>query len=404
MRRFILPLVVVFLFLVDLYVFQGLKAALSPFVFAGKEWIFRIYWIVTFLCWISILTLPAWRNAARAERGVLFTVVISLYLAKLFASVFFVIDDLRRLVWVVILLGKGTSGNIPRSPALSWAGLVTGTALLALMIHGFGNKYAYKIRRVHLRFPDLPAAFRGLKIIQVSDIHSGSFHDKAMVERGVDMILEEKPNIIFFTGDLVNNRAEEAKGYVDVFSRLHAPLGVYAILGNHDYGDYVSWPDAGSKARNLQELKDLEASMGWKMLNNDHVLIHRDGVMMAVIGVENWSDKARFPKYGDLQRAAQGTEQAPFKILLSHDPSHWDAEVRQRYPDIDLMLAGHTHGMQFGIEVPGLRWSPVQWMYKRWAGLYQEGSQYLYVNRGFGFLGYPGRVGILPEITVIELA
>lgn len=407
MRRFILPLVIVFLFLVDLYVFQGLQAAFHPWIFAGKVWIFRVYWIITFLCWAVILTLPAWRNASGHERlrAILFTLVISLYLAKLVAVIFFLADDIRRgVTWIIFWLRAGHVSAIPRSPALSWAGLAAGTALLALMIQGFGNKYAYKIRRLRLRFPDLPAPLRGLKIIQISDIHSGSFHDKARVEKGVDMILQEKPDIIFFTGDLVNNRAQEARGYTDVFSRLRAPLGVYSILGNHDYGDYVTWPDAASKARNLQELKELETSMGWKMLNNEHALIEKDGARMAVIGVENWSDKARFPKYGDLEKAAEGTDGVPFKILLSHDPSHWDAEVRSRYPDIDLMLAGHTHGMQFGIELPGLKWSPVQLVYKRWAGLYREGSQYLYVNRGFGFLGYPGRVGILPEITVIELA
>ncbi len=223
------------------------------------------------------------------------------------------------------------------------------------------------------------------------------------VEKGIEKILETNPDIILFTGDLVNDRADEMKDYQEMFSRLRAPLGVYSTLGNHDYGDYYSWPSPEAKKANLENLKKVHADMGWRLLMNEHVVIEKNGQELALIGIENWSAKANFPRYGKLSEAYKGTEKYPFKILMSHDPSHWDAEVKKDYRDIHLMLSGHTHGMQFGLEIPGFKWSPVQYVYKQWAGLYEDGIQKLYVNRGFGFLGYPGRVGILPEITLIEL-
>jgi predicted MPP superfamily phosphohydrolase len=201
----------------------------------------------------------------------------------------------------------------------------------------------------------------------------------------------------------VNNKADEMDEYRDLFAQLRAPLGVYSVLGNHDYGDYVKWDTEEQKIANLNALKKVHADMGWRLLMNEHVVLERDGAQIALLGVENWGAKASFPKYGQLDRAYAGAEKYPFKILMSHDPSHWDAQVRKEYSDIDLMLSGHTHGMQFGVEIPGFRWSPVQYIYNQWAGLYDDGKQKLYVNRGYGFLGYPGRVGILPEITVLEL-
>jgi uncharacterized protein len=242
-----------------------------------------------------------------------------------------------------------------------------------------------------------------MKIVQISDVHSGSFNNKSAVQRGIEKILKLQPDLILFTGDLVNGRADEMANYKDVFARLQAPMGVYSILGNHDYGDYESWNSKEHKVQNLERLKGIHSEMGWKLLLNEHVVLEKNNDRMALLGVENWSAKANFPKYGRLEHAYSGVKDIPFKLLMSHDPSHWDAEVRTKYPDIDLMLAGHTHGMQFGVELPWFRWSPVQYVYRQWAGLYEEGSQKLYVNRGFGFLGYPGRVGILPEITLIEL-
>jgi predicted MPP superfamily phosphohydrolase len=271
------------------------------------------------------------------------------------------------------------------------------------MVWGFGNKYKYKTNHVRLRFDNLPEAFRGMKVLQISDVHSGSFTDKQAVSRGIDHILSEKADLILFTGDLVNDQAKEMDDYKDLFSKLKAPMGVYSTLGNHDYGDYKQWDSPEAKRANLESLKRVHADMGWRLLMNEHVALERGGQQIGLLGIENWSAKGNFPKYGRMAEAHAGSNKYPFKILMSHDPSHWEAEVIPKYGDVDLMLAGHTHGMQFGVELPGIRWSPIQYVYKQWAGLYEQGKQKLYVNRGFGFLGYPGRVGIMPEITVFEL-
>jgi predicted MPP superfamily phosphohydrolase len=322
------------------------------------------------------------------------------------------IDDIRRVFqWAAGKLfynktaEKVLSGDgITRSVFLSWLGLGIGSSLFGSLIYGFTNKYNYDVKRVQMAFDNLPAGFKGMKILHISDIHSGSFTDKKAVQHGVNEILKEKADIILFTGDLVNDRATEMEDYMDVFSKLKAPMGVYSTLGNHDYGDYVQWPDSGiTKEQNLENVKKVHADLGWRLMMNEHVVLERNDEQIALIGIENWSNKARFPKHGRMDLAYPGAEKYPFKILMSHDPSHWDAQVRTDYPDINLMLSGHTHGMQFGVDIPGFKWSPVQYMYKQWAGLYEEVQQKLYVNRGFGFIGYPGRVGILPEITVIEL-
>src|SRR5258708_3477879 len=300
--------------------------------------------------------------------------------------------------------GASARARISRSAFLSWLGIGLGGTLFSSLVYGFSNKYKYEVRRVRLTFDNLPASFRGLKIVQISDIHSGSFGNPQAVSRGVDKILEEKPDLILFTGDLVNDAAKEMKDYTAIFSRLNAPMGVFSTLGNHDYGDYIWWATPELKKANLEHLKQIQAGMGWRLLMNEHVVLEKGGEQIALIGIENWSAKARFPKYGKMSEAYAGAEKYPFKILMSHDPSHWDAEVRTHYPDIDLALAGHTHGMQFGVEIPGLKWSPVQYVYPQWAGLYEEGRQKLYFNPRFGFFVYPGLSCIIPNITVIELA
>lgn len=411
--RSVIPIILIILFLLDLYVFQAVKTVVAHLHPRLRLAVLIAYWIIALACWILVLTMPNWHiTEGRGNfKFILITIVFGIYIGKLLASVFFLIDDLRRgSIWIFSLFQHKPVISPPeiiygisRSQFLSRVGLLAGGGLFATLLYGFSNKYNYKIKRINLSFSNLPPAFKGLKMVQVSDIHSGSFDNDEKVRRGVDMIKNEKPDVIFFTGDLVNNRSEEIKDYQELFGSLQAPMGVFAILGNHDYGDYVHWESKEAKAANLEQLKEIESEMGWKMLNNANEILEINNQKIAVIGVENWSAKARFPKYGDLKKAHAGTENIPFKILLSHDPSHWDAQVRPDYPDIDLMLAGHTHGMQFGIEVPGIKWSPVQYAYKEWAGLYKENNQYLYVNRGFGFLGYPGRVGILPEITVITL-
>lgn len=398
--------------LLDFYVFQIIKT-LAQGSHRTRTIIFTSYWIVSIAAIIILFILPLLQldNYSKGVRSTVFAVIIGLFLAKLIAAIFFLVDDIRRgIQWLVgKIFFRDTEGEqieeerISRSLFLSWLGLGVGGTLFASLLYGFSNKYNYRVKKIKLNYPNLPASFKGLKVVQISDIHSGSFTNKSAVQKGVEHILQLKPDLILFTGDLVNNTSDEMENYMDVFNQLKAPMGVYSTLGNHDYGDYAEWPNKEAKRQNLERLKQIHGELGWRLLMNENVLIERNDDQIAVIGVENWSSKARFPKYGNLEKAYAGTENIPFKILMSHDPSHWDAEVRPKYSDIDLMLAGHTHGLQFGVEIPWLKWSPVQYVYKQWAGLYQEGRQKLYVNRGFGFIGYPGRVGILPEITLFEL-
>jgi len=409
-RRFLAVIIILFL-LLDLYIFQALKTISQGASARGKSILFSSYWAVSILSIGIFALMPFLGPEYRRMRTYIFATILGLFFAKLLACVFFLLDDIRRLIqWASgKLFFPNTEGDtisedgITRSIFLSWLGLGAGGALFSTLIHGYSNKYNYKIRRVPLAFDNLPPAFKGLKIIQLSDIHSGSLANSHAVAHGIDRVLAEQPDLILFTGDLVNDVSTEVDPFIEIFSRLKAPMGVFSTLGNHDYGDYIWWETPEKKKANLQRLQQLQADMGWRLLMNEHVVLEKGGQQIALIGIENWSAKARFPKHGRLDEAYAGTEKYPFKILMSHDPSHWDAQVRPHYPDIDLALAGHTHGMQFGVEIPGLKWSPVQYVYKQWAGLYEQGRQKLYVNRGFGFIGYPGRVGILPEITVIEL-
>lgn len=400
--------------LIDIYAFQTFKTVSINSSSRVKTIINAAYWTVSVLVVATFLTLVFSRFdfMPKTLRNTMFAIIIGLFLAKLTMVFFILIDDIRRFFQWLVLKVMYSSKNvdttqtegITRSVFLSWFGLAAGTTLFGSLLYGFSNKYKYHVNRVQIPFDNLPAGFKGFKILQISDIHSGSLTDAKAVEHGVEKILNEKADIILFTGDLVNDLAVEMDGFHHIFSRLTAPLGVYSTLGNHDYGDYVRWPQNGiSQEQNLENLKKVHATMGWRLLMNEHVSLERNGDKIALLGIENWSSKARFPKHGRMDLAHKGTEDYPFKILMSHDPSHWEAQVQPHYSDIDLMLSGHTHGMQFGIDIPGFRWSPVQYMYKQWAGLYENEKQKLYVNRGFGFIGYPGRVGILPEITVIEL-
>jgi predicted MPP superfamily phosphohydrolase len=398
--------------IIDIYVFQALKTVTQNSANRTRIILFSIYWFLSACTFLFILLMPYLNteNWPKSLRSYTFALLIGLFFSKVVGSIFFAIDDVRRLMmWSIgklfsnptVAITTGDEG-ITRSVFLSWLGLAASGTLFGSLVYGFRNKYHYHVNRIKLSYANLPAAFKGLKVVQISDIHSGSFNDKAAVTRGVEKVLAEKPDLILFTGDLVNDRATEMKNYMDVFSRLKAPMGVFSTLGNHDYGDYVAWDSPEAKRQNLENLKVVHANLGWRLLMNEHVALEKGGEQIALIGIENWSAKGRFPKYGKMAEAYAGTEKYPFKILMSHDPSHWDAEVIPKYSDVDLTLSGHTHGMQFGVELPGFKWSPVQYMYKQWAGLYETGKQKLYVNRGYGFIGYPGRVGILPEITVIE--
>jgi len=402
--------------LLDTYFFQAIKTITQPYSHRYKNAVHTVYWLITGITILSFLLFVYTEQDffGKTARAYMFAFVMAVFLAKLIGITFFLMDDIRRLVQFGIgkMIPKANAmpsatadgDGISRSTFLSWLGVAAGSSLFGSLVYGFTNKYNYMIKNVQLSFENLPGAFRGLKIVHISDIHSGSFNDPKGVAKGIEMILEQKPDLILFTGDLVNDMAIEMDPYKDLMSRLNAPMGVYSVLGNHDYGDYAIWPHKGvTKEQNLMNLKQVHSDIGWRLLMNEHVVLEKGGEKIALLGIENWSAKGRFPKHGKLDKAYEGTASYPFKILMSHDPSHWDAEVKQQYKDINLTLSGHTHGMQFGVEIPGFKWSPVQYLYKQWAGLYEEANQKLYVNRGFGFIGYPGRVGILPEITLIEL-
>lgn len=401
-----------FLVLLDWYVFQVLKGLSSGLSGRTRFYIHSGYWLVSILSLAMLVVLPFLfaKGSTHFARNTIFALIAGLFFAKFLAAFFFLADDIRRgIQWAFLKIFSSpavaaTSGDtMSRSAFLSWAGMLAGTGLFGALTYGMGNKYRYQIRKQRIHFSTLPLSFNGLRLVHISDIHSGSFTDKQSVEKGVKMIMDLEPDLIVFTGDLVNNLAEEMKDYVDVFGQLKAPMGVYSVLGNHDYGDYVRWETPAEKRANLQALINTHAKMGWRLLMNEHVALEKDGEKIALLGIENWSAKGNFPRYGDLSKAYEGSAAYPFKILLSHDPSHWKAQILKDYKDIDLTLSGHTHGMQFGFEIPGIRWSPVQYVYNEWAGLYHNKERHLYVNRGFGFLGYPGRVGILPEITMLEL-
>ena len=414
------PLIVLALILLaEYYAFIVVRSAVRTFPQPWRIGVLITYLLITALAWSGVIFFRRinWAGLPHFVRNVYIAFALGLTVGKLLVLVVMLVDDLRRLVLYMInlfytggtkapdVVESTTGKGITRSIFLSRLALVLGGTALAGFLYGITNRYNYHVRRVKLALPKLPQSFKGLKIVQISDIHSGSFDSHVAVAKGVAKIMAERPDLILFTGDLVNNKADEIEPYMDIFSSLKAPLGVYSTLGNHDYGDYVQWPSKQEKHNNLERLKAAHGRLGWKLMMNEHVLLNRGEDSIALLGIENWSAKPQFPKYGDMARAYNGLElkNAPVKILMSHDPSHWDAQVLTQYKDIDLTLSGHTHGMQFGVEIPGFRWSPVKYVYRNWAGLYQQGSQYLYVNRGYGFLGYPGRLGILPEITVFEL-
>lgn len=408
--RIILFLVIVAL--AEYYSFIVLRMALRNAPNTLRNVVMSLYIVVDILCWAGFFILRSGMlKLPNSIKAVYIALAIGMLVSKVLILVVMLGDEVRRSVlWIIEKMKSSpveapvTSG-ITRSMFLSRVALVLGAGMIAGFIHGITNRYRYQIKKVKVKFPNLPASFSGLKIVQISDIHCGSFDNPEAVNKGIEMALALKPDIIFFTGDLVNDRSTEVGEYQSIFSKLKAPMGVYSILGNHDYGDYVTWPDDVAKKQNLDLLKRIHADMGWRLMMNEHIVLERGADKIAIVGIENWGAKAHFPKYGSMKDAYKGLPEKniPFKILLSHDPSHWMAQVRPEYPDVDLMLSGHTHGMQFGIEIPWLKWSPVQYIYKQWAGLYQEGRQYLYVNRGFGFLGYQGRFGILPEISLLEL-
>ncbi len=411
----------VFLFLSDYYLWRSFG-----------HWLVRqrkmVRWSLTGFYWLPLILLSIvvgsrivhFELIANEKIGVLIQgFIFSAYAAKLLPILFLIFSDLIRGYKILskAIHRKHEKGKqkrkdgatIPRSRFLQQVGLAGGGLLFFGLLAGMIKwVHDFRIHRHSLRLANLPRSFSGLKIVQISDLHLGSWTSKTALEEAVNTINDMKPDLIFITGDLVDYRTDEVTPFEQTLKKLKARRGIFTVLGNHDYGDYKRWPSADAKAENMRELFRFFKRMNWKLLKNEHELLSNHDGSIAVIGVENWGAIARFPQYGDLQKAYQGAEKANVKLLLSHDPSHWDAVINKEFKDIDLTFSGHTHGFQFGIEMKNFKWSPAQYAYKQWAGLYNKQSgahktQYLYVNRGLGTVGYPGRVGILPEITLFEL-
>jgi len=405
----------------DYYCYRAILSVFKKWKPTTKKLFSIIWWTYTGILVIGVFAaiyVPSYLPLYLSLRSVILVAFFLTLVCKIVMLPFLLIDDIRRLIVKInrsfkrkntaVLTEKEpqtTVGEpISRSSFIIKAGLITAAIPLTSLTWGISSgAYDYKIKRRTLVLPNLPKAFEGIKLGQISDIHSGSFYNKKAVQGGVDMLLAEKPDFIFFTGDLVNDMATEMRDYQDLFSKVKAPLGVYSVLGNHDYGDYhFGGAPSAAKAKNLQDVIKTHKVMGWDLLMNEHRRLKIDGEEIGILGIENWG-MGRFPKYGRMDLATKGTDDLPVKLLLSHDPSHWRQEVLKKYQQVDAMFSGHTHGMQFGVRTEHYQWSPIQYIYKEWAGLYKEQNQQLYVNVGYGFLGYPGRVGILPEITIFEL-
>jgi predicted MPP superfamily phosphohydrolase len=409
LRGFLIFLLV--LIAVDLYAYKGVNTALAQHSIVLRRMVRFLYWVIS----IGLLTMVLYvgfnfRNPeARRDHSFAFSMValfLLFFLPKLVMVVFHGLDDLLHLVrWTWDKLtprAVDADGlGIDRARFLSQLGLIISTVPFAAVLYGVTKgRRNFNLARVPVHSEKLPEAFSGLRIVQISDMHLGSYGgDLSIVRNGVDLIMAEQPDLILFTGDMVNDFAEEAEPFIAELARLQAPLGKFSILGNHDYSDYPKWDSPELKAANLEKLKRIHAEMGFRLLLDEHLPLERNGERIGLLGVQNWGH--RFQQYGDLQKTIRGTEAFPYRILMSHDPTHWEHQVQGT--GIDLTLSGHTHGAQLGVKLGSTTYSPAQWVYKHWAGLYAEGEQQLYVNRGFGFIGFPGRVGMPPEITVLEL-
>jgi hypothetical protein len=392
---------------IDYYAFTGIRNVTSGMALGWRRLAYVLYGLTTLVSMSGLVALLLfftvrnwdWYHLATGLFGWTMTFLVS----KLVLVAVLLGYDLINGGWSLVQRVQGDpAASLSRRKFVAQVGLTLASFPFAGMVYGMvKGKYDYRIHRLTLRSKDLPAAFHGFTLAQISDIHSGSFDDHAAVNRGVNMLMAEAPDLIVFTGDLVNEMADEIKPWLETFGRMQAPFGKFSTLGNHDYATHVTLDDQ-AYAANMQRLFGYHEEMGFRLLNNEHVRLEKDGQYVSLIGVENWGEPP-FPQKGDLDLALRGTEEAPFRILLSHDPTHFDHKVVPHPLPVHLTLSGHTHGMQFGIETAGIKWSPVKYRYPRWAGLYEEANQWLYVNRGFGFIGFPGRVGIWPEITIITL-
>ncbi|MCX2450569.1 metallophosphoesterase [Pedobacter sp. PLR] len=405
----------------DYYCYRAILSVFKKWKPGTRKFFTILWWGYTFVLLAGVFS-TFYANLFLSLKSVILVAYFLTVACKMVLLPFLIVDDLRRFI---IRLSRSTKPKtrlvvdpvlpetitqpapgepISRSSFLVKAGLITAAIPLTSLSWGIvKGAYDYKIIRRTLILPNLPASFEGMKLGQISDIHSGSFYNPRAVLGGVEMLMAEKPDVVFFTGDLVNDLATEMRNYQDIFKKVKAPLGVYSVLGNHDYGEYrLGKGPSVAKTKNLQEVIKTHERMGWDLLMNEHRRLKVNGEEIGILGIENWGT-GRFPKFGRMDLATKDTDDLPVKLLLSHDPSHWRAQVLPEYPQIDAMFSGHTHGMQFGVRTEDFQWSPVQYIYNEWAGLYQAQQQQLYVNVGYGFLGYPGRVGILPEITIFEL-
>jgi len=393
--------------LIDVYVFQSVKSITSNTLF------YWIYWLVDILIIVLILYFALsgkFANGPSKYTSWIMGIMMVILVPKIVVLPFLFIDDLLRIIQFLVqhsirLFSNNNSVIDFASRRKIISQLALGIAAVPFFSTIYGilkGKYDYRVHKVSLYFKDLPSAFDGFKLVQLSDIHAGSFDNRDAVQKGIRLTNAQQGDLFLFTGDLVNNKAEEMYPWIEDFKQLKGKYGSFSILGNHDYGDYIKWGNESEKSENLEKLKGVHKKLGYHLMLNETIYIEKEGAKIALIGVENWGKKG-FVKHGDLDKAVESVDNKLFKILLSHDPSHWEAVTLNHDKFIHLTLSGHTHGMQFGIEIPGFKWSPSQYIYKQWAGLYKHAEKYIYVNRGFGFLGFPGRVGILPEITVIEL-
>ncbi len=401
MQRNFLILTGIF-FLLEFYVYQAFKTI------TGNSIARAAYWIIT----VAVYGFVAYEilNFQRTDRDhhriqIIASIFLFFMLPKIFIVIFLLTDDIMRLVeYAYTFFVKPENYYPERRKFLSFLGIGLTSVLSLAFIDGiiFG-KYRHTARKVRLKIPGLPAAFKGYRIVQISDVHAGSFQNPEKLQPAIDLINQQNADLVLFTGDMVNNYAEEFLPFVPLFSQIKAKDGKLSILGNHDYGEYAGWKSQEDKQKNIPNLIAYQKQAGFIMMRNQNRAVERNGEKIYLMGVENWG-LPPFPQYGDLDKALKGVPNDAVKILLSHDPTHFDEVVKKHPANVQLTLSGHTHGMQFGLDLKNIKWSPVQYRYKKWADLYESMGKYLYINRGFGVIGYPGRVGIFPEITVIELS
>ena len=388
-------------FIIEIYVYQAIRNITTNNYIRIGYWVFTLlaygiilYWILTF------------NRASRYHQQIqlMVSAMMIFVLPKLLSVIFLLIGDFTRFVEFGFKYFTAKENYFPeRRKFISTTALAAAGIFSALAIDGiiFG-KYRHTVRKVKLRFKNLPENFKGYKIVQISDVHSGSFFNPQKLQKAIDLINEQDADVVLFTGDMVNNYADEFKPFIPLFKSIKAKDGKFSILGNHDYGDYGAWNSREEKAQNIPNLKNYQAEAGFKLLRNENIALEKNREKIYLLGVENWGIKP-FPQYGDLDKALKGVPEDAIKVLMSHDPTHFDEVVKKHKTHVHLTLSGHTHGMQFGLDLKNIKWSPVKFKYKKWADLYESEGKYLYVNRGFGVIAYPGRVGINPEITVIEL-